>query len=121
MGGGLIPDDIHHRCIRPARVVNVGNPVGEPWPAMEERHGRFLRHPRVAVGAAGHHGLGHSEDAAHALDSVKGKDEVYLRGAGIGKANLNPGGNKSADHAFCAVHNILLLTKRFFTLSVSPE
>ena len=49
-----------------ARVVQVGEAVGEARPAMQQRRGRLAGHARVAVGGAGHHALEQSEHAAHA-------------------------------------------------------
>ena len=38
---------------RPPRVVQVGEPVGQARPAMQQRHRRLARHAPVAVGGAG--------------------------------------------------------------------
>ena len=76
MVGGLVADDVHHGRTRSAGIVQVGNPVGQARPAVKQRHGWFLRHFPIAVSASGHHGLCKTEDAAHALNPVQGKDEL---------------------------------------------
>jgi hypothetical protein len=116
MEGGLVTDDIYHFCICPAGIVQVGDTVGETWSAVKQRYCRFPRHPRITVSTTGDNGLGHSEYAAHALNPIKSNDEMYFRGAGIGKANFNIGGNKGANQAFCAVHAILTFMESFLLL-----
>ena len=100
----LVTDDIDHRRMRAARVVHVGDAVGEARPAMEQRRGGLAGHARVAVGAAGHHDFGHAEDAAHALDLVERGDEMHFRRAGIGETGINAAGEQRAHKAFGAIH-----------------
>lgn len=59
---------------------------------------------RVAVRAAGHHGFGHAEDAAHALDLVKCGDEMHFRCAGVGETGIDAAGEQRAHKAFGAIH-----------------
>ena len=79
------------------RIVKVGDPIGKTRSAVEERHRRFPCHPSIAVGTACDNGLSHTEYAAHGLSLVKGNDELYLRGAGIGEANFNTRGDEGTD------------------------
>jgi hypothetical protein len=83
---------------------------------VEQRHRGFLRHPRVAIGAARDNGLGQPEHAAHALYLVKGNDELHLGGARIGEANLNARGDKGSDDAFCSVHTFLPFREQFLSM-----
>jgi hypothetical protein len=101
---GVIADDIDHRRMRPPGVVHVGDRVGETGPAVEQGGRRLSGHARIAVGAAGHHGLGHAENAAHPFDLVEGCDEVHLGSARVGEAGVDAAGEQGADEALGAVH-----------------
>jgi hypothetical protein len=100
----LVADDIDHGRMRAARIVHIGDAVGETRPAVEQRRRRLAGHAAVAVGRAGHHGFGHAEDAAHALDLVQRGDEMHFGGAGVGKTGIHAAGEQRADEAFGAIH-----------------
>ena len=51
---GVVADDVHDRRRGPARVVQVGEPVGQARPEVQQRRRRALRHAGVAVGHARH-------------------------------------------------------------------
>ncbi len=85
-------------------LCTLAMPLAKPGPQCSSVAAGFAGHARVAVGAAGHHGLGHAEDAAHALDLVERGDEMHLRGAGIGETGIDAAGEQRADEAFGAVH-----------------
>ncbi len=102
--GRLVADDVHDRGGSAARVVQVGERVRESRPAMEQGGRRLARHPRIAVGRAGHHALEQAQHAAHAGDAVERGDEMHLRRAGIGEARVDAAGEQGGDEGFGAVH-----------------
>ena len=106
--GRLIADDVDDRRLRAARVVQIGEAVGETWPAMQQRRCRLAGHAGIAIGRAGHHALEQAKDAAHAGHAVERGDEVHLGCAGIGEARIDAALQQSMDEAFGAVHGQVL-------------
>ena len=104
MVGGLVADDVDHRGVGTAGVVQVGEAVGEAGAAMEQGGGRAAGHAGVAVGGAGDDAFEQAEDAAHAGDAVERGDEVHFRCAGVGEARIDPVGEQGVHQAFGAVH-----------------
>ena len=104
MVGGVVADDVDHRRVAAPGVVQIGEPVREPGPEMQQRRGGLVGHAGIAVGGAGHRALGEAEHAAHALDAVERRDEMHLRRAGIGEADVDAGSDERAHQGFGAVH-----------------
>ena len=102
--GGVIADDIDDRRGGAARVVQIGQPVGEAGPEMQQRRRRLLLHAAIAVGHAGHRAFEQAQDRAHAPDLVERGDEMHFRGPGIGEADFDARGDERCDKAFGAVH-----------------
>ena len=75
--------------------MDVGEPVGEAWPEMQQCRRRLSAHSRVAVGGTGDDTLEQTEYTAHALDPVECGDKMHLRGAGIGEAHIDPAPHQS--------------------------
>ena len=88
---------------------------------MEQRRGGLAGHARIAVGAAGHHGLGHAEDAAHALDLVERGDEMHLRRAGIGETGIDAAGEQRAHKAFGTIHRSILFPNFLSVMAGPPK
>ena len=84
---------------RPARVVQVGEAVGEAGAEVQQRRGRLAGHARVAIGGAGHHALEQAEHAAHPGDRVERRDEMHLRRAGVGEADIDAPAGQGMDQA----------------------
>ena len=88
--GGVVADDVHDRRRRPAGVVQVGEPVGEPGPEVQQRRRRSLGHACVAVGHPGDDALEQPEHRPHPVDPVDRGDEVHLRRPGLAKQTSTP-------------------------------
>ena len=87
---GVVADDVDHRRPGAAGVVQVGQPVAHARAQVQQRRGGAAGHPRVPVGRAGGHALEQGEHRAHVGDVVQRGDEVHLRGAGVGEADVDP-------------------------------
>ena len=87
--GRVVADDVDHRRVGAPGVVHVGEPVGESWPQMQKGRSRPVRHARVAVGRARRNALEQPEHAPHFPDLVERRDEVHLRGARVGEADVH--------------------------------
>jgi hypothetical protein len=101
---GMLADNVDDAGIRLLGVVQIGKAVGEPGSEMQQRGRRRAFHAEIAVGSARHHALEQPEHAAHAFDPVKGGDEVHLRGAGIGEADINAARHQGPHQTFRTVH-----------------
>jgi hypothetical protein len=88
---------------RLAGVVQVGQPVAEARPQVQQRGRGLARHAPVAVGRAGDHAFEQAQHAAHAGYAVERGHEVHLRRAGVGEAQLHAAGGEGVDQGFGAV------------------
>ena len=61
----MLADDIDDRYLRSARVVQIGETVGETRTQMQQSASRFPRHARVAVCGSRDHAFEESEHATH--------------------------------------------------------
>ena len=102
--GRVIAHDVDQRGRGLHGVVDVRQPVGEAGAEMEQRRRRLLGHARIAVGSAGRHALEQREHAAHAVDAVERGDEMHLRGAGVGEADIHAAADQRPHQTFRAVH-----------------
>ena len=80
---------------------------------MQQRRGRRALHPVIAVGGARHHALEQAEHAAHALDPVKRRDKMHLRGARIGEADVHAARDQCPHQTFRPVHSFCSRSLRF--------
>ena len=106
---GMVADDGQQRGVRPPRVVQVGQPVGQAGSQVQQGGGRTARHPAVAVGRAGRHPLEQAEHAAQLRDGIQGRHEVHLRGARVGEAQLHAAAGQRAKERLRPVHAIPLM------------
>ena len=91
--------------VRPRRALcRLASPLPRPGPEVQQRRRRAAGHPRVAVGRAGGHALEEREDGAHVGDVVQRGDEVHLRRAGVGEADVHARVDQRPDQCLCAVH-----------------
>lgn len=104
MVGGLVANDIDDRCLRAARIMEIGQAVGQARAAVQQRGGGLARHARITIGGAGHHAFKQAQHAAHAGNAVQRRHEVHLAGAGVGEAGVHAACQQRLDEAFGAVH-----------------
>ena len=88
MIGCVFADDIDDRRACSTCVVQVGQPVGEPWSQMQQRTGRLAGHSCVAVGSTGHHTFEEPKYATHTVLGIERRDEVHLGGARVREADF---------------------------------
>ena len=69
--------------------MKTGETVGGPWPQMQQGGRGFVEHPRVAVRSPGDDTFEKTEHATDVGLSIQGCDEVHLRGARVGEADLD--------------------------------
>ncbi len=103
--GRVIADDVDERRRGAARIVKIGQTVGEAGAEVQQGAGRLLRHAAIAVGHAGDGAFEQAEHGTDTIDPVERRDEMHLRGAGIGEANLDARRHQAAHQAFRAVHS----------------
>ena len=102
--GRVLAHDVDDRRVRLLRVVQVGETVGEARAEVQQGRGGLPGHPVIAVGGACQHALEQAQHAAHARHLVEGGDEVHLRRARVGEANVDAARKQRADEAFGTVH-----------------
>ena len=100
----VVADDVDQRGPAAPRVVQVGQPVAQAGGQVQQRRRRPPGHPGVAVGGAGRDALEQRQDAAHLGDVVQRGDEVHLRGAGVGEADVDARADEGPDECLGAVH-----------------
>ena len=103
----VLADDVDDARARLLGVVQVGRGIGEAGPEMQQGRGRLVRHAVVAVGRAGAHAFEQAEHAAHALDAIERADEMHLRRAGIGEADLDAALHQGPNQTLRTVHAVL--------------
>ena len=104
MCGRMLTDHIHDARMGLFCVVKIGQSVGQARAEMQQRRGRSLGDPPVAVGRTGDHALEEAQHTAHALDAIEGRHKVHLGGAGVGKADLDLLVEQRAHQAFSTIH-----------------
>ena len=78
MRGGVFTDHIHDARMGLLGVVKIGQTVGQTRAEMQQRRGRTLGDPPVAIGRTGDHALEEAQHAAHALDAIECRHEMHL-------------------------------------------
>jgi hypothetical protein len=104
MVGRVLADDVDDAGIRFLGVVQVGEPVGEAGPQVQQGRRRSPEHAAIAVGRARHHAFEQAEHAAHAWNLVEGGNEMHLRGTRIGETNVHVPCKQGAHQAFRSIH-----------------
>ena len=87
--GGVVANDVHDRRGGAAGIVQIGEPVGQTRPEVEEGRRWALGHAPVPVGHSGDDALEQGEHGPHPLDSIDRRDEMHLRRAGIGETHVD--------------------------------
>ena len=89
MIGSVVADDIDDGRPCATCVVEIGKPVGQPRPKMQQGSGRLLSHATVAIRHSGYRTFEKTEHDSHSLDPVERRHEMHFRRAGIAKTDLN--------------------------------
>ena len=111
----VVADDINHRNLRPACVVQVGERVRKAWPQMEQSAGGLSCHPRVAVGRACGDALKQTRHRAHAGLAIQRFDEMNLARTRIHEAKIDAGCCQARKQALGPVHGNTLLCPPIFS------
>ena len=85
----MVADNVDDRRRRPARIVQIGEPVGEAGTEMQQRRGRLSGDAAKTVGGAGSDAFEQAKHAAQARVRIEGADQVHLGSARIGETNLD--------------------------------
>ncbi len=100
----MVAHDVDERRAGPPCVVQVGKPVAEARPEMQQGRRRPAGDPPVAVGGTGDDALEEAEDAAHGRHVVQRGHEVHLGGPRVGEADANAGIDQRRKECSGAVH-----------------
>ena len=99
----VIADDVDHRRARLVRVVDVRERVPEPRPEVQQRRGRDVRHPRVAVRRTRRHALEQRQHPAHLRHAVHRRHQVHLRRPRVREADVHARADQRPQDALRAV------------------
>ena len=99
----MISHNVYDRCKCPPGVVQVGQPIAQSWPQMQQRGCGPPAHASVPVGGPRGDALKETEHAPHLRDFVKGTHRVNFGSTWIGKANGHVVVDQCLQHAVSAV------------------
>jgi hypothetical protein len=102
--GGVLADDVDDAGVGLLGVVQIGEPIGEARPQVQQGRSRLPQHAVVTVGCAGDDAFEQAQHTAHAWHLVEGRNEVHFRGARIGEADVHAPGKQGAHQTFRPVH-----------------
>jgi hypothetical protein len=94
---GVLAHDIDDWHMRSARIVQIGEAIGEAGTKMKQSARWFLRHPRVAIRGPGDNAFEKTQHAADLLYAVESADDMHFRSAWIREAGVNSSGNQRAN------------------------
>jgi hypothetical protein len=94
--------------------MQIRQSVPETGSKMQQRTGGLFCHARIPIGCSGYDALKQAENTTHFRQAVKSRDNMNLRGAGVGEASVNPAANQRTNQTFCASH---FLSDRFLETS----
>src|SRR5205823_1500533 len=100
----MLANDVDDRHLRPARIMQIGDPVAEAGAKMKESACWFPGHARITICRSRYHAFKQTEQAAHFRHSVDGSNYMDFRGARIRKTGLNASPNQRANQTFRPVH-----------------
>jgi hypothetical protein len=86
----MVADNVHHRDLGLAGIVQVGQTIGQAGTQMQQCRGWFFGHPRITVRRSRHHALEQAQHRAHAGDTIQSADEVHLGRPGMAKQTSTP-------------------------------
>ena len=99
----VIAHDVEQGHPRPARVVEVCDPVAEARPQVQEGRRRRVRHACVSIRGPSRHTLEEREDRPHFRHRIQRGDEVDLRGTGVREAGIDACIDERSDQCLGAV------------------
>ena len=102
--GGVITDNVDHRRVGAAGIVQIGKGVAQPRPQMEQRRRRFLRHARIAIRRAGADPFKKTENCPHGRHLIDRGDKVHFGRAGVGKTGVYAAVDERLNQAVRAIH-----------------
>ena len=105
--GGVVADNVHHRHLAFAGVVQVGQAIAQAAAQVQQRSCRLVGHAGVAVGGTGGYAFKQGQHGAHFGFAVQRGHKVHLAGAGVGKADFNAGIDQSFHQGLGAVWHVL--------------
>ncbi len=85
---GMIANNINHRRIGTACIVQVGNTVCHARPEVQQGSGGFASHACITIRGSGAYTFEKSQYGAHAGYPVQRLHQVHFRGAGVGNAQV---------------------------------
>jgi len=100
---GVIADHVDHRRSGAARVVKIGQAIGQPWPQMQQSYRRFVGHARITIGGAGHDPFKQAKHRADSRLAVDRGDQLHFRRAGVGKTGIDAAGGQRRDKGLSPV------------------
>jgi len=86
--GRIAAYDVDDRCVGPAGIVGICDPVCKATAHMQQSKYGFACPAPVSVGSACHHVLLQAENSAHAFGRSDFVDELHLGCAGIGETGV---------------------------------
>ena len=118
----MVADDNHHRHVRPARVVQVGQAVAQPGAQVQQHRRRPVGDAGVTIGRAGGDTFEEGEHTAHPRNGVQCGNEVHLRGARVGEAHVNAAVDQGIDQGLSTIHeSTSLVSEPEDTLGVAVQ
>ena len=102
--GGVLANHVDHRAAGLAGIVEVGEAIAEAGAEVQQSHCRFIGHAPITISRAGHHAFEQAEYRAHPVLTIDRCNQLHLRRAGVGKADLYAASVKRLDKGLCTVH-----------------
>ena len=109
MGDRMFADNIHHARACLFRVVQVRQPVGEPWPKVQQGAGGLAGHTVVPIRRPRRHALLQDKDRPHAGHVIQRGNKVHFRRAGIGETGIKPTIEQRLHKAIGPVHLVCIV------------
>jgi hypothetical protein len=104
----VVADQVHDRRRCTARVVKIGDPVGESGPEMQQRRRRHAAHAGIAVCRTGADTFEKTQHRAHAIDTIDRLHQMHLRSTRIGETYFHARFDEATDQRFRTIHALLL-------------
>ncbi len=100
----MVADDVDDGRARLRALCRLARPLPRPGPKWSRVAAGLSRHAGIAIRSPCHDPLEKPKDRTHAGHPVEGAHEMHLRGAGIGKADVDAAVHERAHQALGAVH-----------------
>jgi hypothetical protein len=100
----VVADEVDDRRMRPPRVVQVGDPVGEARTQVRERECRAPGDAGEAVGSAGRDTLEQRKHGPHVRGPIQRGDQFHLGRARVREARVDADQGRGLKQGVGAVH-----------------